>query len=51
MLTSQPNLVIDSSVHASLRSHVNSDHMKRAINFFDWKSALKNLDANDAVTA
>ena len=77
---SQPNLVMDSSVHTSLHSHchhqiiyakfdwnvfyllpyermvwlfkhANSDHIKRAIDIFDWKSALNKLGANDHVSA
>ena len=30
--------------------HVNSDHIKRAIDIFDWESALNYLDANDQVS-
>ena len=69
IFTSQPNMVIDSGVHASLHSNchhqiiyakfdlkiiypppyermvwhfkdANSDHIKSAINIFDWESAL-----------
>ena len=44
-------MVIDSCVHASLRSHMYSDQIKKVIGFFDWKSALNNLDANDVIVA
>ena len=79
IFTSQPNMVIDSGVHASLHSnchhqiihakfdlkifypppyertvghfkHANSDHIKRAIDIFDWESALNYIDANDQVS-
>ena len=30
--------------------HANSDHIKRAIDIFDWKSAVNYLDANDQVS-
>ena len=30
--------------------HANCDHIKRAIDFFDWESALNCLDANDQVS-
>ena len=30
--------------------HANSDHTKRAIDIFDWKSALNYIDANDKVS-
>ena len=79
IFTSQPNMVIDSGVHASLYSnchhqiiyakfdlkifypppymrtvwqfkHANSDHIKRAIDVFDWESALNYIDANDQVS-
>ena len=76
LFTFQPNMAIDSGVHASSHSnchqqiiyvkfdlkiiypppyektvshfkHANSDHIKRAIAIFDWKSALNYIDAND----
>ena len=79
IFTSQPNMVIDSGVHASLHAnchhqiiyakfdlkiiypppyertvwhfkHANSDHIKRAIDIFDWESALNYIDANDQVS-
>ena len=79
IFTSQPNMVIDSCVHASLHSnghhqiiyakfdlkifylppyermvwhfkHPNHDHIKRANDIFDWKSALNYLDANNQVS-
>ena len=79
IFTSQPNMVIDSGVHASLHSnchrkiinakfnlkiiypppyqrtawhfkHVDSDHIKRAADIFDWESALNYIDANDQVS-
>ena len=79
IFTSQPNVVIDSGVHASLHAnyhhqiiyakfdlkiiypppydrtvwhfkHTNSDHIKRAIDIFDWGSALNYIDANDQVS-
>ena len=75
----QPNMVIESGVHASLHSnchhqiiyakfdlkifypppyermvwhfkHANSDHIKRAIDIFDWESTLNYIDANDQVS-
>ena len=30
--------------------HANSDHIKRAIDIFDWKSALNYIEANDQVS-
>ena len=30
--------------------HANSDHIKRAIDIFDWESALKYIDAHDQVS-
>ena len=51
IFTSQPNVIIDSSVHASLRSYVYSDQIKRIIGLFDLESTLDNLDANDAIVA
>ena len=30
--------------------HENSDHIKRAIDIFDWESALNYIDANDQVS-
>ena len=30
--------------------HASSDHIKRAIDIFDWQSALNNLAANDPVS-
>ena len=79
IFTSQPDVVIDSGVHASLHwnchhqiiyakfdlkifyplsyertvwyfKHANSDRIKRAIDIFDWESALNYLDANDQVS-
>ena len=79
IFTSQPNVVIDSGVHASLHAnyhhqiiyakfdlkmiyppsyertvwhfkHANSDHIKRAIDIFDWESALNYIDDNDQVS-
>ena len=79
IFTSQPNMVIDSGVHASLHAnchhqiiyakfdlkiiypppyertvwhfkHANSDHIKRAIDIFDWESTLNYIDANDQVS-
>ena len=79
IFTSQPNMLIDSGVHASLHSnchhqiiyakfdlkifypppyertvwhfkHANSDRIKRAIDIFDWESALNYIDANDQVS-
>ena len=79
IFTSQPKMVIDSGVHASLHAnchhqimyakfdlkiiypppyertvwhfkHANSDHIKRAIDIFDWESALNHIDANDPVS-
>ena len=79
IFTSQPNMVIDSGVHASLHSncyrqiiyanfdlkiiypppygrmmwhlkHASCDHIKRAIDIFDWEPALNNLAANDPVS-
>ena len=79
IFTSQPNMVIDSGLYASLHSnchhqiiyakfdlnifylppyertvwhfkHANSDHIKRAIDIFDWESALNYIDANDQVS-
>ena len=75
---SQPSMVIDSGVHASLHPHchhqiifakfdlkvffpspyersmwhfsqANSDRIKRAVNLFDWESALIDLDVNEQV--
>ena len=79
IFTSQPNMVTESGVHASLHSNcyhqiicakfdlkiiypppyekmvwhfknANSDHIKRAIDIFDWESALNYIDANDQVS-
>ena len=79
IFTSQPNMVIDSGLHASLHSdcyhqimyakfdlkiiypppyekmvwhfkNASSDHIKRAIDIFDWESALNYIDANDQVS-
>ena len=79
IFTSQPKMVTDSGVHASLHpnchhqiiyvkfdlkifypppyektvrhfKHANSDHIKRAIDIFDWESALNHVDANDQVS-
>ena len=79
IFTSQPNMVIDSGVHASLHAnchhqiiyakfdlkiiylppyertvwhfkHAKSGRIKRAIDIFDWKSALNYIDANDQVS-
>ena len=79
IFTIQPNMEIDSGVHAPLHSnchhqiiyakfylkifypppyertvwhfkHANSDHIKRAIDIFDWESALNHIDANDQVS-
>ena len=79
LFTSQPNMVMESGVHASLHpqcyhqlifakfdlkvfhpspfertvwqfSQVNSDHIKRAVNLFDWQSALIDLDVNEQVS-
>ena len=33
-----------------LFSRVNSDHIKKAINLFDWESSLNNLDMNEQVS-
>ena len=33
-----------------LFSRENSDHIKKAINPFDWESSLNNLDVNDQVS-
>ena len=30
--------------------HANYDHIKRAIDIFDWESALNHIDANDPVS-
>ena len=30
--------------------HANSDHIKRAIDIFDWESSLNCIDANDQVS-
>ena len=30
--------------------HGNSDHMKRAIDIFDWEFALNYIDANDQIS-
>ena len=30
--------------------HVSSDHIKRAIDIFDWESALNHIDVNDQVS-
>ena len=32
-------------------SQTNSDHIKKAINLFDWESSLNNLHVNDQVPA
>ena len=78
IFTSQPNMVIGSSVHALHSNchhqiiyakfdlkifypppyektvwhfkHANSDHIKRAIDIFNWESALNYIDANDQVS-
>ena len=31
-------------------SRANSDHIKKAINLFDWESSLNNLDVNEQVS-
>ena len=79
IFTFQTNMVIDSSVQASLHQnchhqiisakfdlkifypppyertlwyfkHAISDHIKRAIDIFDWESTLNYIDANDQVS-
>ena len=76
---SQPNMVMDSGVHASLHPHchyqlifakfdlkvfypppyertvwhfsqANSDHIKRAVDLFDWESALIDSNVNEQVS-